>query len=1345
MKHPISFKKINKDVSPNLTQPGDYYEAVNGRIIMNDSQTAFAFSNEKGTSIIEYLPSVQVNTGSSRFDVYDEESNLIYSVSYTLTSELSVLPNTTSAHKIIATCELKGRFFVISQESTYYLIWEWDENNTRLQLLYYNDFGASQYEHIRIQTRYENENTQKIYFLDSNSLWHFNVKDGTDTIDTPINQVRAFPDTSDGTVNHLINPELVAMLPGGNFTAGKVQYAYNLYSDSGAETKISPFSQMFNVSDSFNGLDDSEDSSSAFKITIENIPENFGLINIYRIFYGSAVATPEVKLIIQDELQDTTYTFIDDNNLDASDSSLEKILFLGSDPFTAQDMAVKDNVLFPVNIEYSEYDPEFDARAYAWNSSSQALIQDANLGNQTLTATSDSVAATHDAINPSVSAEVGDANYNVYRYQFDGTTLGVEGPNVAIRFVSNTRSPYNINSTSIVPNENSYANNFEISNAWGNMSFKRDEVYRFFIRFTNSKGQKSFAKWIADVRIPNYNTYTIAESNAADQLEVQDVGIRVDVSNLPSDAVSWEILREERTEADKTIKAQGFVNNTLLVTTGTDRDYVDNLVPNPFVRCYHDDSNIDTVNDEFDDGLGYSFANGRTSRSAATTAGDITGFTVPEILDTNTDSYQLIDYTLEFYSPEILQKRYQFNVSSTDYVNFIGGLSLTDKLAFKGNANANTVAGSSPSTAFDELTVGQNANSLADVRAFIKWDSGEGMTFAPAETATTAPSGTYYINSYIAAFFTHDVNTIVKKDITGTSKFIPKLSERGERVVSWDSGSNNTSSLMNNCEMTMKDNGSTPAVYYYGSHVNDRLAFNIDNYNPGTGGIGSVLTNAGADVDYVMTRTANPKLVIVDYKGVVQNQYGGNTYEARQLNNPVVISDNIPVGTTQRVIYGGDTYVCVWNFMRQQCVQGYHRRRTQRENIIIPIETSINLDLRHDEEFYTNLGKYQTTLDDYQLPEKVYSRDVSYPISSVKPLSYQTNNKFDNRVLASDVKINGELKDAWLSFRENNYIDLDGVHGGITGIVEDRDQLFTFQPEAISQLLINPRVQSVDPVGIQLGKGDLLYDYNYLTTSSGSINKMSLTKTPYGIMYYDAVNNKLSILNRGENPISDIKGMNTFFRNDLVKSFVSADTPNAGKGVQGYYDHETKETYMSFIQGETSKTLVYSHLLDGFHFIHDFQIHNPINIRGRVFWINSDLDEIHEHKIGDRGFYFGEYRNSSITFISNPSYINSVFDTITFNAHTKDSSGNDDFDNTIDRLRVYNEHQDTGFVSLTYGGNLKRKFREWRVNIPRESTTRNRIMSPYAYITMQWTNAQNTSKVIKDINVNFRPKTVDFI
>ena len=1315
---------MERDISPNLTQPGSYFEAVNGRILSNDSQTAFSFSNEKGNSLFVELPNI-VNTGTS-FTINDKNGTLLYSQPYTLSSELSSLPNISTA-KIIAFTEIRERLIVISQQSTYYQFWEYDENNSRLNLLYYNNFNAVVNTDLIIQTRYESDDIQKIYFTNSNGFYHLNIYSGntlSESINTPFNLLNVFPDAD------LKTPTLDSMLPGGNFKAGSVQYAYNLYTLSGAETKISSFSDVFYVSNRYLGLNEIQSSSQAFKINISGNFENFDVINIYRIFYNSATGLPEVSLIIEDQLEGDTYSFVDDNNLEESDSTLANILFLGSDEFKPKDFKTKDNILFPANIEYKDYDPSFDARAYAFNDSSQALITDATLGNITVTALDQDIPETHDCINPSVKAEVGDANYNVYRYQFDGVTLGVEGPNVKIGFVTNEREPYNGAVTSITPNQNSYANNFSITNAFGNMSFKRDETYRFFIRFKNKKGQFSFSKWIADVRMPSYveNGFTLSNKDST-YVKVFDLGISVTVSNIPSDAVSWEILRETRSESDKTIKAQGLLNSTLVIPTGL--DYENKITPNPFIRGYHDDTRAGVNSPlEFLDGLGKSIANNRTNSPSTNGRIDNLG----EINDNNASSYQIVDYVLDFYSPEILDKRYQFRTSETDYINLIGGLLLDDSIKFS-QRQANTKTGSSPATSFESLTIGQN-NSVVN-RAFHEWNSSEGQVFSPGASLSNSPD-VFYINSYIVAAFTHDCNSIKKVNIQGDSKFIPKSSDRGSKLYTWNAGISNTSSTLDNSSLVFKDSNNNN--FDYGAHVNDRLCFNIGQYSDGnTSGLGALLTDGGADNNLVMNRTSKPKLILADYKQVIQNQYGGNTYEARQLNTPVVISDSVSSATSTRVIYGGDIYLSLWNFMRQQMYQGYYRRTTSRENIIIPIETTINLDLRHDEEEYINMGKYQTTFGDYELPIDAYSRQKSYPISSVKPILYRPQLKFDNRVLASDVKINGEQKDSWLKFRENQYIDVDGTHGPINALQEDRDQLFAFQPEGICQLVINPNVQITNGIALELGKGGLLYDYQYLTTSSGTINQYSVIKTPYGIMYYDALNSKLNILNGSENPISDIKGMNSYFRTNVNFSLIEADNPNGLKGIVGYYDHETKETHLSFLQSGDSFEIVYSHLNEAFHYFYNFTSNQYINNRNNVYSLDSTQRSIYKHKVGNFGQYYGEYKNSSITFIVNPSHLNSVFDTLQFNSNVK-ISGVDQFLNGVTHIRVFNEHQDTGLVAI----DSKRKFREWKVNIPREQNSRNRIMSQYIYVTLMFDNANNSSFNLQNVIVNFRPQTTDF-
>ena len=60
---------------------------------------------------------------------------------------------------------------------------------------------------------------------------------------------------------------------------------------------------------------------------------------------------------------------------------------------------------------------------------------------------------------------------------------------------------------------------------------------------------------------------------------------------------------------------------------------------------------------------------------------------------------------------------------------------------------------------------------------------------------------------------------------------------------------------------------------------------------------------------------------------------------------------------------------------------------------------------------------------------------------------------------------------------------------------------------------------------------------------------------------------------------------------------------------------------------------------------------------------------------------------------------------------------------TFNSIRVDTAYQTSGEVPLVYGDNIRRKFREYGVIIPRESGGRNRIRAPYAFIALRFSHA----------------------
>ena len=94
---------------------------------------------------------------------------------------------------------------------------------------------------VQVVYNYENSIIEKIYFTDGiNQLRFMNIRQSIDNGDL-LNLV----DIKTSSINivsefNLSAPIIKDTAPGGEHTAGKIQYAYNLYILNGSQTSISP-------------------------------------------------------------------------------------------------------------------------------------------------------------------------------------------------------------------------------------------------------------------------------------------------------------------------------------------------------------------------------------------------------------------------------------------------------------------------------------------------------------------------------------------------------------------------------------------------------------------------------------------------------------------------------------------------------------------------------------------------------------------------------------------------------------------------------------------------------------------------------------------------------------------------------------------------------------------------------------------------------------------------------------------------------------------------------------------------------------------------------------------------
>jgi hypothetical protein len=320
-------------------------------------------------------------------------------------------------------------------------------------------------------------------------------------------------------------------------------------------------------------------------------------------------------------------------------------------------------------------------------------------------------------------------------------------------------------------------------------------------------------------------------------------------------------------------------------------------------------------------------------------------------------------------------------------------------------------------------------------------------------------------------------------------------------------------------------------------------------------------------------------------------------------------------------------------------------------------------------------------------------------------------------------------------------MDLDGKYGAINALVNTKDQIYALQDKSVALIAINPRVQTQgdDGIGIELGKGAVLYDYNYLTTESGTINKWSVFPAPEGFYYLDVMNKNFGKVQGGVYNLSDDNGFNTYFKNNINFDLIKQDNPLINKGVTGIYDVVNRQALLTVLQNDDNFTIAFNEKLKSFETFYDFTPSLYVNRGTKLLSIDPLNKDLYTHREGNYNEFYGVYYPSYVILQVNPeSDLDCVFNNIEFKSEAY-IDGVDQPLTTINFLRAYNEYQDTGKVPLIVGRNknLNRKFRKWSAIIARNQGTRDRIRNPWIFLKLELNKTDNTQFILHDIIVNY--------
>lgn len=502
--------------------------------------------------------------------------------------------------------------------------------------------------------------------------------------------------------------------------------------------------------------------------------------------------------------------------------------------------------------------------------------------------------------------------------------------------------------------------------------------------------------------------------------------------------------------------------------------------------------------------------------------------------------------------------------------------------------------------------------------------------------------------------------------------------------------------------------------------------------------------------------TDKAELPIMEIIKTPTNIFGGESSDALQANTWIPCGESVRLEKDKDAIFEysyGDTY-----YQRYDCLKTYAFSPEDQNQIVeigsFMLETHINIDGRYDR----NRGQLDNTMmspTNFNLINHVYSQQDNFFSYKILDSSFYDINNFANQITWTKQKQNNAIIDNWTNISLASTIDLEGTKGEIVSLNLWQDQLMCFQKKGISTILFNSRVQipTSDNVPIEISNSYKVDGYRYLTYDIGCTDKKIIKETPSGIYFIDSITNNLHILNKEISDISTTHNMVSWFRDNSIYKVL--------------YDNINRNVYI--VTNEES--LCYSELLNEFmsrfsysgidilesydqklFLLKDYKDgNNATDIQTYIMNEGAYNNYLRKKTLQDDGTYIvtDDYHPWSISFRANGfqdkmTSLDKVFTNIEYRMDVYNGAG-ELINKSFKTIQVTNEYQDTGTKSLenikNRPSNLKKKFRIWRIDIPRNiwkdsdnKGNRDRIRNTWCNITLT-SDTEHNKAVLHDISV----------
>lgn len=460
------------------------------------------------------------------------------------------------------------------------------------------------------------------------------------------------------------------------------------------------------------------------------------------------------------------------------------------------------------------------------------------------------------------------------------------------------------------------------------------------------------------------------------------------------------------------------------------------------------------------------------------------------------------------------------------------------------------------------------------------------------------------------------------------------------------------------------------------------------------------------------------------YKDVT-NRFGGTGKTAVESNKWCVGGDSISLtGQNNAVLQWtiGDTY-----YQRYDCLKTYaFTPEDANQNVEIlsfMCETHVNIDGRYDR----NIGQVDNTNmspQNFNLINDVYSQQDNFFTSQQTGSDSREKFSFPNQITFTKTKESGADVDLWTNITLASTLEMDGDKGEVTKLCRFNDKLFAFQDTGIAQILYNENVQvsTANGVPIEIANSGKVDGKRYINDIIGCSNKWSVVSTPSGIYFMDSNEKGIYRLGEGIQNISQQGGFNAWSKNNIPSGDVkwnplfgnSLSEENTKSAFVAHYDRQNQDVL--FINKD--KALAFSEKFNTFTSFYNYgSIPYFCNLDDAGLWVRGD-GYVWRHQAGGYGSFFGVNKPYWMTLVGNPEpQADKIFTNLEFRANTDMNNPGDVGVIPFNNLEVWNEYQHgiadidlrSGHSAITHHridsteASLKRKFRIWRCDIPRDN------------------------------------------